>query len=59
MYNTDFAQIEEFRRYLGITDVDMRDAFEKVSRQNYFPPKDVKMLQCFEDDNGEWIPRMD
>ncbi len=58
MYNTDFLpQIEEFQRYLfGSGCVDVRAAVEEASKKPYFPPKDLEIVRCHEDTNGEFVP---
>ncbi len=58
MYNTDFLpQLEKFKRHLwGAGCVDTRAAAEEASRRGYVPPADVKIVPCYEDINGEWVP---
>ena|GEM_PF-2956521 len=58
MYNIDFSeQLEQSRRRLwGAGCVDTQAAAEEASRRAYFPPENVKVLECYEDINGEWVP---
>jgi hypothetical protein len=72
MYNTDFlAQMDEFRRYLfGNVPTSPVLPFEDVhplaqvrlrghgqdDMCRYMPPREIKMLPCHEDANGEWVP---
>ncbi len=50
MYNIDFLkQIEESRRYI----FGNRGPSESPP---YFPSKDIEIIQCKEDTNGEWVP---
>ena len=54
MYNTDYLpQIEAFRRDLfgNFTEEQIEDA-----RIRYVSPKDMKMVKCVEDSNGEFVP---
>jgi len=59
MYNIDFLpQLEKFRRYMsksGITDSG-REASEEASRR-YFPYSGLESVECYEDINGEWVPK--
>lgn len=57
MYNTDFLrQIEKSRRHIfGTGCFDCRSFSEEVSRK-YFPPVNLKVIECYEDINGEYVP---
>ena len=39
----------------GITDSG-REAFEEASRR-YFPYSGLESVECYEDINGEWVPK--
>jgi hypothetical protein len=58
MYGMNFhEQLEEFERDLwGPGVVDVREAARQASQGRYVPPPGVKILQCYEDVNGEWVP---
>jgi len=58
MYNTKFLPlIEKFRENLfGAGAVDTRGASAKQDRR-YSPPLSVKILKCYRDTNGEWVPK--
>jgi len=58
MYNIDFLpQLEGFRGDLwGASCVDARTAAELASGRGYVPPADIRILPCYEDVNGEWVP---
>ena len=60
MYNTDFLpQLERAREHLfGRGVVDVREHLDEIqaSELGYFPPPDVKIVECREDTNGEWVP---
>ncbi|MEN9626739.1 MAG: hypothetical protein RL557_1067 [archaeon] len=60
MYNANFLpQLREFRGDLwGADCVDTRAAAEEASRRRYVPPEDVKLLPCYEDINGDWVPHI-
>jgi len=57
MYNTDFLpQLERFRRHLfraGFTDP--INASNEAHRR-YSPPPGVKVVECYEDTNREYVP---
>ena len=56
MYNVNFLpQIEEFRANLFGTAFDLRQASDEA-HSRYSLPKDVKVLECHKDTNGEWVP---
>jgi len=58
MYNTKFLpQIEKFRKDLfGTSTLDTRGASpEQYGR--YFPPPNVRFIECYKDKNGEWVPK--
>lgn len=54
MYNTKYAaQMEKFRKHLfGSANPRTDDAY-----QRYSLPPGVKLVECYEDDNGEWVPK--
>lgn len=55
MYNVDYLpQLEKFRRDLfgGRTPEEIADA-----ERRYCPPPSVKIVDCVEDTNGEWVPK--
>ena len=58
MYNAKFLpQIEKFGRNLfGAGAVDTRGISTEQS-SNYFPPPNVKILKCYKNTNGEWVPK--
>lgn len=58
MWNTDFQkQLDASARYLfGETGEVVRGASIEEASGRYSPSKGLKVLQCFEDINGEWVP---
>jgi len=58
MYSMDFfEQLDQVgRRLWGAGCVDTQAAAEEASRRAYFPPENIKVLECYKDSNGEWVP---
>ena len=72
MYNIDFLrQLEKFRRHLFgnmpaspvLPYEDVRPLADVLLRghgpdytSRYVPPPEIKMIECREDINGEWVP---
>ncbi|MBU0929585.1 MAG: hypothetical protein KJ623_00765 [Nanoarchaeota archaeon] len=58
MYNTTYyPQIKKFKEYFwGAGCVDTKVAAEEASKKPYFPPKDLEIVPCKENANGEWVP---
>ena len=62
MYNPDFlAQMEKFRRSLWSGGAwNPRQAAHEASQRAYFPPANIKMIQCHKDPlTGEIVPMTD
>jgi hypothetical protein len=54
MYNIDFlSQLEEYRRRL-FGSLEPREVVKAIS--HYSPPVGVRVLECVEDRNGEFVP---
>ena len=57
MYNLDYLhQLEMSKRhFFGLRSFDSRKISEEMQRV-YYPPLGVRILECYEDVNGEWVP---
>jgi len=54
MYNIDFLpQLEESRRHF-FGSLEPREAVQRISP--YFPPVGLRVVECVEDTNGEFVP---
>lgn len=58
MYNPKhLARMEAFSRDLwGESCVDSRAAAYEASRRGYVPQADSKIVPCYKNSNGEWVP---
>ena len=58
MYNVDFLpQLEKFRRSLRRAEEVPEGERLDYTHLRYSPPPGVRILECVEDTNGEWVPR--
>ncbi len=57
MYNIDFLpQLEKSKRFIfGMACSDGKSVEE--SAMEYVPPANLEVIGCYEDVNGEWVPR--
>jgi len=61
MYGTRFSsEFEDFGRdFFGVSRVIEQADPKKEFSNNYLLPEGVKLIQCYQDVNGKWIPSLE